>query len=94
MIDSDRIEFNDKNLELWTTARGYFKTQIERIPNPKDSDYFDLYENLNWRPEPWYNRFFNFLRRFIYFITGPKFVLPILGFVIKRSKQYIKYIES
>jgi len=58
----------------------YLKTN-ERIPNRKDSDYFDSYENLYWRPTPWYKRIFNFIYRFLYFITGPKFVVPILGFV-------------
>ena len=59
----------------------YLKTQNERIQNRKDSDYFDSYENLYWRPTPWYKRIFNFIYRFLYFITGPQFVVPILGFV-------------
>ena len=65
----------------------YLKTQNERIPNRKDSDYFDLYENLDWRPTPWYKRILNFIYRFFYFITGPKFIVPILGFVQKRQRQ-------
>ena len=70
-----------------TFQRKTFKT-LGRIPNRKDSDYFDSYENLYWRPTPWYNQIFNWIYRFLYFITGPKFVVPILGFVIKRYKQY------
>ena len=71
------------------------KTQNERIPNRKATDnrlyddyssYFDLYENPNWRETPWYKQFFN---RFFYFITGPKFVVPFLGCVIKRSRQNV-----
>ena len=58
-----------------------FKTLGKRIPNPNDSDYFDPYENSNWKSTPWYNRI---IHRFLYFITGPKFVVPILGFVIKK----------
>ena len=58
----------------------------KRIPNRKDSDYFDSYENLYWRPTPWYKRIFNFIYRFLYFITGPKFVVPILGFVQDISR--------
>ena len=54
----------------------------KRIPNRKGSDYFDSYENLNWRPTPWYKRILNFIYRFLYFITGPKFVIPILGNVL------------
>ena len=57
----------------------HLKTCNERIPNGKDSDYFDSYVNIYWRPTPWYNRFFNFIYRFLYFITGPKFIVPILG---------------
>ena len=64
-----------------TFQRKTFKT-LERIPNRKDSDYFDSYENLYWRPTPWYNQIFNWIYRFLYFITGPKFVVPILGFVL------------
>ena len=66
-----------------------FQNSNERIPNRKDSDYFDSYENLNWRPAPWYNRIFNFIYRFLYFITGPRFVVPILGNVLKSQARTV-----
>ena len=60
-----------------------FKT-LGRIPNRKDSDYFDSYENCYWRPIPWYNRIFNFISRCLYFMTGPKCVIPIVGNVLDK----------
>ena len=56
----------------------------ERIPNRKDSAYFDSYENPDWKSTPWYNRIFNFIYRVLYFITGPKFVVTILGNVPEK----------
>ena len=65
----------------------------ERIPNRKDSDYFVCYENPDWKPTSWYNRIFNFIYRVFYFITGPKFVVPILGNVPENFNHhiYVKY---
>ena len=63
------------------------KTLNSRFPNRKDSDYFSAYENLNWSPTPWYNRISHSIYQILYFTTGPKFVVPILGIVIKTFKQ-------
>ena len=68
------------------------KTLNERFANRKDPDYFYSYENPHWRPTPWYNRL-------LYFISGPKFVVSILGFVIKRflgrfSKRLLSHFFS
>ena len=57
----------------------------ERIPNRRDEDYFYLYEHAEFKPISWYRRLFSFISRCLYFITGPKFVVPILGMV-----QYIR----
>ena len=59
------------------------KTPIERIPDRRDHDYFYCYKNLDWRPIPSYKRFLNFVAKCLYFMTGPKFVVPILGIVPK-----------
>ena len=67
--------------QCYHIQENFAENSNKRIPNRKDSDYFDSYENLYWRPTPWYKRIFNFIYRFLYFITGPKFVVPILGFV-------------
>ena len=42
-------------------------------------DYYDLYDNPEWRPTPWYKKLFNLIYRLFYFITGPKFVVPLIG---------------
>ena len=96
MKESERIEFKNDQ-KFWTCAKLSNLVKIlslitwsERIPNRKDSDYFDLYENFIWKATPWYKRFFNFIYRFIYFIIGPKFIVPILGCVVKRSYSYLK----
>ena len=64
------------------------KKTNERIPHRKDSDYFYSYENLYWRPTP---RFY-FVYRFLYFITGPKFVVPILGIVQEKVYFFKSWI--
>ena len=61
---------------------------LERIPNRQDSDNNNSYINLYWSPTPWHNLFFNFIYRFLYFITGPKFVLPILGDVHEKCRPF------
>ena len=72
-----------------------FETFNERIPNvSQNSDYFDLYEILYVRQRPWYNRFFNFIYQFLYFITGPKFIISILGFVPYKVYLFKLWIFS
>ena len=69
----------------------------QRIPNPKDPDYFYPYENPEWKPASLDNQIFNFIYRCLYFMTGPKFVVPTLGIVcpkkllddLKSGKYYI-----
>ena len=53
----------------------------KRIQNRRDPDYFNLYENDDWRPSPWYQKLFHFIYRILYFMTGPKFVVSVLGIV-------------
>ena len=58
------------------------KTQIERTPSRRDHQYyFDLYDNPQWKEIPWYSKFFNSIYRCLYFMTGPSFIVPILGIV-------------
>ena len=56
----------------------------ERIPNRRDQDYFDLYEIAQLKQTLWYQQLFNFIPRCLYFMTGPKFVVPILGNVLDK----------
>ena len=54
---------------------------FERIPNRQDQDYFDVYKNAEFKQISCYQRLLNFISRCLYFLTGPKFLLPILGMV-------------
>ena len=54
---------------------------FERIPNRRDQDYFYSYKNDEFKQILWYRQLFNFISRCLYFMTGPKFVVPILGIV-------------
>ena len=63
-----------------------------RIPNRQDPDYFDLYGNPSWEPPLWYHRPINLFRRCLYFMSGPKFVVPITG--NGSSSALIIYIKS
>ena len=49
-------------------------------------DYYDSYENPDWKPTPWYKKLFNLIYRWLYFMTGPKFVVPLIG-NYSRSKR-------
>ena len=60
---------------------------LERIPNQRDEEYFYSYKNAEFTSIPWYQRLFNFIFRCLYFMTGPKFVIPILGIVQKQKKN-------
>ena len=57
---------------------------LERIPNRRDQDYFYLYENPQFQQIAWYQELFNFIFRCLYSMTGPKFVVPILGNVQEK----------
>ena len=63
----------------------------ERIPNRRDQDYFDLYEIAQLKQTLWYQQLFNFISRCLYFMTGPKFVVPILGNVLDKVNSLISY---
>ena len=67
-----------------------FELQIiepERIPNRRDEEYFYSYKNAEFAETPWYQQLFNFISRCLYFMTGPKFVVPILGIVQQKEKS-------
>lgn len=44
-----------------------------------DSDDYDIYENPKWKPKTWYQRLLNQLFKILYCLTGPKFIVPIIG---------------
>ena len=50
-----------------------------RKPNRRDSDYFDFYANPHWKPIPLYQKLFTRLYRWLYLLSGPKVLLPVLG---------------
>ena len=64
-------------------------TTLERIPNRRDQDYFYSYKNAEFTKIPWYKKLFHFIFRCLYFMTGPKFVVPILGIV--REKEMSRF---
>ena len=63
---------------------------LERIPNQRDEEYFYTYKNAEFIETPWYQQLFNFISRCLYFITGPKFVVPILG-IVQEKENFIFY---
>ena len=60
---------------------------LERIPNRREQDYFYPYNNAEFAETPWYQQLFNFISQCLYFMTGPKFVVPILGIVQQKEIQ-------
>ena len=54
---------------------------LGRIPNRGDQDYFYSYKHADFMKIPLNQQFWNILSMCLYFITEPKFVVPILGFV-------------
>ena len=69
---------------IWPNLSRLFKT-IERIINRRGQNYFYPYKNADFKQISWYQQLFNFVSRFLYFITGPKFVVPILGIVQQKG---------
>ena len=57
------------------------QTPVERIPNPEDQDYFDLLASPYLEVIPRHRHLLNLIQRWLYSITGPHFVVPILGIV-------------
>ena len=47
----------------------------------KRKSIYDEYENLFWKPTSWYMHLWNRIKRFLYFLTGPKFICSIFGIV-------------
>ena len=63
---------------------------LERIPNRREQDYFYPYKNAEFQQIPWYQQLFNFISRSLYFMTGPKFVVPILGIVLEKENSRLR----
>ena len=61
------------------------KTQTKRIPDRQDDDYFDFYENPDWKPLSTSQKNLNRIHRCFYAMTGPKFVLSVVGIVRNRA---------
>ena len=61
---------------------------IERIPNRRDEDYFYVYKNTELKQISWCQQLLNFISRCLYIMTGPKFIVPILGIVQKRKSSF------
>ncbi len=61
------------------------KTQTKRIPDRQDDDYFDFYENPDWKPLSTSQKSLHRIHRCFYAMTGPKFVLSVLGIVRTRA---------
>ena len=89
----ERIEFQlEKCLirtkwKLFTPKYPHPIKTLERIPNRREQDYFYSYKNAEFAKIPWYQQLFNFISRCLYFMTGPKFVVPILGIVQQKKIQ-------
>ena len=66
---------------------------LRRIPNRRDRDYFYSYKNDEFQQITRCQRLFNFISRCFYFITGPKFVVPMLGIAqhihVPKSQGFI-----
>ena len=67
---------------------------LKRIPNRRDQDYFNLYDNPQFQQIVWYQQVFNFISRCLYFMTGPKFVVPILGNVQEKVQLLKLWISA
>ena len=61
------------------------ETQTERIPDHKDDDYFDFYENPDWEPLSTSQKNLNRINQYFYALTSPKIVLSVLGIVRGRA---------
>ena len=44
-----------------------------------------MYKNTELKQISWCQQLLNFISRCLYFMTGPKFIVPILGIVQKRK---------
>ena len=72
-----------KSQNCWILFCRWFKI-LGRIPNRGDQDYFYSYKHSykhDFLKIPLYQQFWNIISRCLYFITEPKFVVPILGIV-------------
>ena len=57
-----------------TKTLGELKERVQNV----HYEYFSIYENPHWKPETIYERLRKFVLRLFYFISGPKFIVPIL----------------
>ena len=56
------------------------------LSRPKKSLENYFYKNAEFQRIPWYQQLFNFISQCLYFMTGPKFVVPILG-IVKQNRN-------
>ena len=51
---------------------------LKRILNHRDPDYFDLYDNPDWKPTTLYQEVITRMSRCLYLLSGPKVLIPLI----------------
>ena len=64
---------------------------LKSILNHRDPDYFDLYDNPDWKPTTLYQEVITRISRCLYFLSGPKVMVPLIG---ECSKFILFNIET
>ena len=76
------LEENEMIVPEWffeTVTSSSHCTYRQQSSETKRTSIYNEYENVLWRPTPWYVQLWNRIWRFLYFLTGPKFICSMLG---------------
>ena len=76
------LEENEMIVPKWffeTITSSSHCTYRQQRSQTKRTSIYNEYENALWRPTPWYVQLWNRIWRFLYFLTGPRFVCSLLG---------------
>ena len=61
----------------------YFENPDHSDTYPTDSYDYSVYENPHWKPIPWHSKLLNSIYQCFFSMTGPKFLVPLLGKCLK-----------
>ena len=63
---------------------------IFRIPNRRDRNYFDEYENPSYEQTPFYQTQLIRLHQCLYVLSGPNFLVPFIGKCSTKDRLHIR----
>ena len=103
LIELTKIEKNDSGspwlenemiVPKWffeTDTSSQFSDCAYRQQRTSKTSIYNVYENALWKPTPWYMQLWKRIKLFLYFLTGPKFIVLLAMLKFKFCSNQISF---